>query len=91
MEEADKGWLMIRIDLSGCMFLLVQTHLGSPRQRPKNGCCCTYLLIYYTMLSNATKWSSVHFCYIIKSEEMQREMQIMEGQKYKLRQQKYSD
>jgi len=33
MEEAVKGWLMIRIGVSGWMFLLVPIHLGSPRQR----------------------------------------------------------
>jgi len=34
MQEADKGWLMIRIGVSRWMFLLVPAHLGSPRQRP---------------------------------------------------------
>jgi len=33
MEEADNGWLMIRIGVSGWIFLLVPTHMGSPRQR----------------------------------------------------------
>jgi len=33
MEEADKGWLMIRIDVSGYVFLLVPAHLGSRRQK----------------------------------------------------------
>jgi len=32
MEEADKGWLMIRIGMSGWMFLLVLAHPGSPGQ-----------------------------------------------------------
>jgi len=33
-EEADEGQLMIRIGVSGWMFLLTPVHLGSPRQRP---------------------------------------------------------
>jgi len=33
MEKADKGWLMIRIAMSGWMFLLVPVYLGSPGQR----------------------------------------------------------
>jgi len=33
MEEADKGWLMIRINVSRWMFLLVLAHPGSHRQR----------------------------------------------------------
>jgi len=30
MEEADKGWLMIKIGVSEWMFLLVPAHPGSP-------------------------------------------------------------
>jgi len=33
MEEAAKGWLMIRTGVSGCIFLLVPANPGSPRQR----------------------------------------------------------
>jgi len=33
MEKADKGWLMIRIGVSGGMFLLVLAHPGSLGQR----------------------------------------------------------
>jgi len=33
MEEADKGWFMIRIGVSGWMFLLVLAHPSSPGQR----------------------------------------------------------
>jgi len=33
MERADKGSLMIRIGMSGSMFLLVPAHQGSPAQR----------------------------------------------------------
>jgi len=33
MEEADKGWFMIMIVVSGWMFLLVPAHMGSPGQR----------------------------------------------------------
>ena len=29
MKEADKGWLMIRIGVSECTFLLVPAHLDS--------------------------------------------------------------
>jgi len=29
-DEADKGWLIIRLGVSGHMFLLVLAHLGSP-------------------------------------------------------------
>jgi len=37
-EDANKGWLMITIGVSGWMFLLVLAHLGSPGQRAvKNG------------------------------------------------------
>jgi len=38
MAEADKGWLLIRIGVSGWMFLLVLADLGSPRQRATIGC-----------------------------------------------------
>jgi len=33
MEEADKGWLMLKIGVSGWMFLLVPAYLGNPGQR----------------------------------------------------------
>jgi len=40
MEEVDKGWLMIRIGVSGQMLLLVLPPSGSPGQRPLNSCVC---------------------------------------------------
>ena len=49
MEEADKRWLMIRIGVSGWMFLLVLDHPGSPRQWDVK-----QLLLLQT-------WQSVHF------------------------------
>jgi len=36
MEEADKGWLMTTIGVSGWMFLLVLAHPGCPRQSPES-------------------------------------------------------
>ena len=36
MEEADKGWLMTTIGVSGWTFLLVPAHPGCPRQNPKS-------------------------------------------------------
>ena len=33
MEKADKGWRVIRIGVSGWMFILVPAHMGSPKQR----------------------------------------------------------
>jgi len=41
MEEVQKGCLMIRMGVSGWMFLLVPAHLGSPGQRAvKQLCVC---------------------------------------------------
>ena len=40
MEEVDKGCLMIRMGVSGQM-----GHLGSPGQRPLNGCVCAIILV----------------------------------------------
>ena len=41
MEEVDKGWLMIRIGVSGQMLLLVLPPSGSPGQRAiKQLCVC---------------------------------------------------
>jgi len=36
MEEADKGWLMTTVGVSGWMFLLVPAHLGCPEQNPQS-------------------------------------------------------
>ena len=36
---------MIRMGVSGQMFLLVPAHLGSPAQRPLNGCVCVYCTV----------------------------------------------
>jgi len=38
MEEADKGWLIIRIGVSGWIFLLVPAHPGSMDKGPWNSC-----------------------------------------------------
>jgi len=44
MEEVDKGCLMIRMGVSGCMFLLVPAYPGSPGQRAiKRLCVCESL------------------------------------------------
>jgi len=44
MEEVDKGCLMVRMGVSGWIFLLVPACPGSPDKRPLNGCsscsCC---------------------------------------------------
>jgi len=42
MEEADKGWLRIRIGVSAWMFLLVPAHPGSPRQEAVNQMFCCF-------------------------------------------------
>jgi len=36
MEEADKGWLMTTIGVSGWMFVLVPAHPGCPGQNPES-------------------------------------------------------
>ena len=41
MKEADKGWVMVRIGVSGCMFLLLLAHPGSLGQR-----AVKWLLLY---------------------------------------------
>ena len=57
MEEDDKGCLMIRMGVSGWMFLLVPAHSGSPRQKAVKRLCvcsCTYFwkqLIHYHDIS----------------------------------------
>jgi len=40
MEENDKGCPMIRLGVSGWVFLLVTAYPGSPGQKPLNGCVC---------------------------------------------------
>ena len=39
MEEGDKGCPMIRMGVSGCMFLLVPAYPGSPGQKAVNRLC----------------------------------------------------
>ena len=50
MEEADKVWLMIRIGVSGWMFILVPTYRGCPWQNPESRkmvvCVCVFSLLY---------------------------------------------
>ena len=45
MEKGDKGSTMIRMGVSGWMFLLVPAYLGCPGSKPLNGrcCCCCQL------------------------------------------------
>ena len=43
MEEADKGCLMIRMGVSGWMFLLFPAHLGNSGQGPLNSCVSLYV------------------------------------------------
>jgi len=43
MEEVDKGCLMIRMGVSGRMFLLVLAHPVVPDKGPLNGCVCVIL------------------------------------------------
>jgi len=44
MDKVDKECLMIRMSVSGCMFLLVLAHPGSPPYKgPLNGCVCVSL------------------------------------------------
>ena len=45
MEEVDKGCLMIRMGVSGRMFLLVPTYPGSPGKGSLNGCVCVCVSI----------------------------------------------
>ena len=40
MEEDDKGCPMIRMAVSGWVFLLVPAYPGRPRQKQLNGCVC---------------------------------------------------
>ena len=44
MKEDDKGCQMIRLGVSGWVFLLVPAYLGCPRQKPLNGCVCVCVL-----------------------------------------------
>jgi len=39
MDKVDKECLMIRMSVSGCMFLLVLAHAGSPVQRAVDRLC----------------------------------------------------
>ena len=45
MEEDDKGCPMIRMGLSGWMFLRVLAYPGSPGQRALNGCVCVCVVL----------------------------------------------
>jgi len=40
-EDGDEGWLVIRIGVSGWMFLLVPAHPGSPGQRAVKRLYCS--------------------------------------------------
>jgi len=42
MEEDDKECPMIRLGVSGWVFLLVPAYPGCPGQKPLNGCVCTH-------------------------------------------------
>jgi len=50
MEEAGKGWLMIRIGVTGWLFLLVPAHPGSPGQRAVKRLLLLYLGTWYPVL-----------------------------------------
>jgi len=54
MEEADKDWVMIRM-VGGCVFLLVATHPGSPRQRAVK----QLLLLAFVQLQAEVYWQLV--------------------------------
>jgi len=47
MDEADKGWLMTTIGVSGWMFLLVPAHLGCPRQNPESRKMVVYVCVCF--------------------------------------------
>jgi len=48
MDKVDKECLMIRMSVSGCMFLLVLAHPGSPVQRAvKRLCVCVCVSLQY--------------------------------------------
>jgi len=44
MEKDDKGCPMIRLGVSGSVFLLVPAYPGCPGQKPLNGCVCVKLV-----------------------------------------------
>jgi len=46
MEEADKGWLMIKIVVSGWMFLLVPAYPGNHGQRVVKRLLLLLLLLF---------------------------------------------
>jgi len=48
MEEADKGRLMIRLAVSGWMFLLVLAHPGSPGQNRESHKMVVYVTGTYS-------------------------------------------
>jgi len=50
MEEVHKGCLMIRMGVSGWMFLLVPAHPGSPGQRAVKQLCVCVLLLYTRLI-----------------------------------------
>jgi len=59
MEEVDKGCLMIRMGMSGWMFLLVPVYLGIPGQRAvKRLCVCVCVCV----CSSSLGWLSSRCC-----------------------------
>jgi len=46
MEEDDKGCPMIRLGVSGWVFLPVPAYPGCPGQKPLNGCVCVCMLFH---------------------------------------------
>jgi len=61
MEEADKGWLMIRTGVSGLMFLLVPAHPGIPL----NGCCVVVVLFTVQLRDQSVKSAGGYVCLLI--------------------------
>jgi len=53
MEEADKGWLMIRIGGVGECFFWYQLTQVVPDKGPKNGCCCAHVHVTSSFVTDS--------------------------------------
>jgi len=77
MEEADKGWLMIRIGVNGWIFLLVPAHLGSTEQKAVKQllllcikllrCSCSKGMHFFNTKQNSVQLLDINVRYIKSS------------------------
>jgi len=62
MEEDDKGCPMIRLGVSGRVFLLVPAYPGCPGQKPLNGCVCVCIGSVYHLTDLHEYYGKMIFC-----------------------------